>query len=55
MIHGIWRIGMDEGVAALFRGTFARMMFHIPMNAISMSVIEHFKPQIIRWLDDSKN
>jgi len=51
MLHAVWRIGTDEGVLALFRGTVARMMFHIPMTAISMSVVEQLKPQIVKYFD----
>ncbi len=40
MLHALWHIGKDEGIMALFRGTIARMMFHIPMTAIAMSVVE---------------
>ena len=52
MLHGVWRIGRDEGVLALFRGTIARAMFHIPMTAISMSVIEQLKPVIVKYFDE---
>ena len=51
MLHAVWRIGADEGIMALFRGTIARMMFHIPMTAISMSVVEQLKPQIVKYLN----
>jgi len=54
MLHALWCISKDEGIMALFRGTIARMMFHIPMMAISMSVVEYLKPKIVRYFDEQR-
>ena len=45
MVHGVYRIAMDEGPLSLFSGSFARCLFHVPMVAISMSIIEVVKPK----------
>lgn len=44
MLHGVYRIALDEGPLSLFSGSFARCLFHVPMVAISMSIIEVIKP-----------
>tara|TARA_B110000285_G_scaffold105695_1_gene120311 strand:- start:69 stop:314 length:246 start_codon:yes stop_codon:yes gene_type:complete len=36
----IYKIGREEGVRALFNGSFARILYHVPMTAISMGVLE---------------
>jgi len=54
MIHAVWRIAVDEGFLSLYRGVIARMLFHIPMTAISMSVVEQLKPQIVKYIDSTK-
>jgi hypothetical protein len=46
MFHGVYRIGKEEGVLALLNGSLARIMFHIPMVAISMSLLEYVKPKV---------
>jgi len=46
MFHGVYRISKEEGVLALFNGSLARIMFHIPMVAISMSLLEYVKPKV---------
>ena len=45
MLHGVYRIGVEEGPFALFSGSFARCLFHVPMVAISMSIVEVVKPR----------
>ena len=44
MMHAVYRIAIEEGPLALFSGAFARCLFHVPMVAISMSVVEVAKP-----------
>ena len=44
MLHAIYRIGLEEGPLALFSGAAARCLYHVPMVAISMSVVEVAKP-----------
>ena len=38
IFHGIYKICMNEGFLALFRGSLVRIMFSAPMTAISMSL-----------------
>ena len=47
MMHAVYRIGIEEGPLALFSGAFARCLFHVPMVAISMSVVEVAKPRVV--------
>ena len=47
LLHAVIQIGKREGALALFRGSLARCLFHIPMTAISMSVLESTRPSII--------
>jgi hypothetical protein len=46
MLDGVYKIARDEGARALFHGSFARILFHVPNVAISMSLVEYFKPKI---------
>ena len=46
MVDAMYKIGRDEGVRALYNGSFARILYHVPMVAISMAVLEKVKPQI---------
>ena len=48
MVHAVYKIGKEESIKGLFKGSFARMMFHIPMTAISMSIVEVVRPQIVK-------
>lgn len=40
LADAVYKIGKEEGVLALFRGSFARILYHVPMVAISMGVLE---------------
>ena len=51
MIDAIFKIGKEEGVRALFNGSSARVLYHVPMTAISMSILEEVKPYYQRWMD----
>lgn len=51
MLHGVYRIALDEGPLALFAGSFARCAFQVPMVAISMSVIEVVKPKVVTSIE----
>lgn len=56
MLDGVYKIGRDEGVKALFHGSLARIIFHVPNVAISMSLVEVFKPHIKGFLQgEEKN
>jgi len=46
LIDGVYKIGRDEGVKALFNGSFARILFHVPNVAITMSIVELVKPKV---------
>lgn len=46
MLHGVYRIASDEGPRALFSGSFARILFHVPNVAISMAIMEFLKPVV---------
>ena len=46
MLDGVYKIGRDEGVRALFNGSFARILFHVPNVAITMSIVELVKPKV---------
>lgn len=45
-IDGIYKIARDEGGFALFNGSFARILFHVPNVAITMSFVELIKPRV---------
>jgi hypothetical protein len=51
MLDGVWKIARDEGVKALFHGSLARILFHVPNVAITMSMVEVIKPHIQRSLE----
>ena len=46
MLDGVWKIARDEGPKALFSGSLARVIFHVPAVAIAMSIVEKVKPHI---------
>jgi len=46
MLDGVYKIGRDEGVRALFNGSFARILFHVPNVAITMGLVEYVKPKV---------
>jgi hypothetical protein len=46
MLDGVYKIARDEGALALFSGSLARILFHVPNVAISMSLVEILKPKI---------
>lgn len=54
MLDGVYKIGRDEGVIALFSGSLARIMFHVPNVAITMGLIEKIKPHVQAALDGKK-
>jgi len=51
LVDGVYKIGRDEGMRALFNGSFARILFHVPNVAISMSLLEVVKPRVQKYLD----
>ena len=51
MMHAVGRIALEEGPLALFSGAFARCLFHVPMVAISMSIVEVAKPKVVSALE----
>lgn len=46
MLDGVYKIARDEGALALFSGSFARILFHVPNVAISISLVEVLKPLV---------
>jgi Mitochondrial carrier protein len=50
MLDGVYKIARDEGGLALFSGSLARIMFHVPNVAITMSLVEVIKPRISNFL-----
>ena len=46
LVDAVYKIGKEEGVRSLFNGSFARILYHVPMVAISMGVLEQAKPKI---------
>lgn len=50
MLDGVWKIFRDEGPRALLSGSLARIIFHVPNVAISMSLLEVVKPHVQRVL-----
>ena len=46
LLDAIHKIVKNEGVKSLFNGSLARIVYHVPMVAISMSILEHIKPII---------
>ncbi len=46
MFDGIYKIARDEGFFALYNGTFARVLYHMPTVAISMGLIEILRPRV---------
>ena len=40
MIDAVYKIGRDEGIKSLFKGSVARIFYHVPNVAISMGVLE---------------
>ena len=47
MFHGIYLIFTQEGPRALFQGSLARILYHMPNTAISMSLVEYFRRFLI--------
>ncbi len=46
MVQGLIKIGYQEGLKGLFRGSVARVMFFAPTGALTMTFLELFKPKI---------
>lgn len=51
LVDAVYKIGRDEGALSLLNGSFARILYHVPMVAISMGVLEQVKPKISKLLD----
>ena len=54
VLHGITTIMRTEGILALFKGAGARVAFHAPSTAITMSAYETFKKMILQPGTSSK-
>jgi hypothetical protein len=55
MFDGVYKIARDEGFLSLYNGTLARILFHMPNVAITMSVLEFMKPRIYNLIDKYTN
>ena len=44
MLDGVYKIYRDEGAKALLAGSWARILFHVPNVAITMSLVEMLRP-----------
>jgi Mitochondrial carrier protein len=51
MLDGVYKIARDEGALALFSGSFARILFHVPNVAITMSLVEVIKPRVSNFIN----
>ena len=51
LLDGLIQVVKFEGVKALFNGSLARICFHFPNVAITMSVIEASKPSMEKFLN----
>lgn len=51
MFQGLIRIGYNEGIYGLFRGSFARVLAYAPTGALSMTFLELFKPRIAKLFE----
>jgi hypothetical protein len=49
-LHAIATIAREEGARALFRGAAARIAFHVPGTAITMTLFEELRPRIAAML-----
>ena len=54
IFDGIYKISIDEGPKALFNGCFARILYHMPNVALTMSALEVLKPKVQKFLDSAK-
>jgi len=54
MFHAIHRIFHEEGGKALFNGSVARVMFQMPMVAITMGIAEFMKPRLWKLYDKTE-
>jgi hypothetical protein len=50
IVHGLRSIVAQEGWAALFRGAGARVAFHAPSTALTMTLFERCKAAYAGWL-----
>jgi hypothetical protein len=54
LVDAVYKIARDEGPRALFNGCFARILFHVPNVAITMSLVEILKPKFYAAISDTK-
>jgi len=52
LIHGLVLIYKTEGVSGLYKGSVARVLYHTPTGALSMSFLELTKPYVRKFLDE---
>ena len=49
-VHAVATIAREEGARALFRGAAARIAFHVPGTAITMTLFEELRPRFAAML-----
>jgi len=52
LIQGLSLISQTEGMPGLFKGSLARVLYHSPTTAISMSILEAMKPIIRKTFNE---
>eukprot|EP01138_Halocafeteria_seosinensis_P015401 gb/GECG01015718.1/.p1 GENE.gb/GECG01015718.1/~~gb/GECG01015718.1/.p1 ORF type:complete len:166 (+),score=12.74 gb/GECG01015718.1/:1-498(+) len=50
--HALQEIATREGVRGLFRGSVARVLFHTPATAVTVSLVEQFKKVYLSMLSN---
>jgi hypothetical protein len=51
MIQGLIKIGYNEGIKGLFRGSCARVLNNTPNGALAMTILEISKPEVAKLLE----
>jgi hypothetical protein len=52
LLQGLSLISQTEGMTGLFKGSLARVLYHSPTTAISMSILEAMKPIIRKTFNE---
>ena len=48
MFHGVYLIYKNEGFYSLYKGSFARCAYHVPYTAITMSLHEKIRSNLLK-------
>jgi hypothetical protein len=52
IFHGLYIVGKSEGIRGLYRGSLARVLYHTPTGALSLTFLEMMKPVVRKILGD---